>query len=144
MRSQNIEIHKLDAYSKDKVQLMIDGYVSVRCVDPIKACFSIAHCYEAIRVMASSSARTCVGKMTLQEILDNRSMISAKVQEDLVEDLRGWGFTIRTFEIKDVTAYSKKVQEALKKQINAEVASKEKHIQAESYYLSTMNKTDGE
>jgi regulator of protease activity HflC (stomatin/prohibitin superfamily) len=82
--------------------------------------------------MASSSARTCVGKMTLQEILDNRSMISAKVQEDLVEDLKTWGFSIRTFEIKEVTAHSRKVQEALKKQINAEVASKEAHIQADS------------
>lgn len=60
-------------------------------------------------------------------------MISAKVQEDLVEDLKGWGFTIRTFEVKDVTAKSRKVQEALKNQINAEVASKEKHIQADSY-----------
>lgn len=83
--------------------------------------------------MASSSARTCVGKMTLQEILDNRSMISAKVQEDLVEDLKTWGFTINMFEIKDLKPHSKKVNEALMKQINAEVASKEKHIQADSY-----------
>lgn len=131
-RSQNIEIHKLDAYSKDKVELEIDGYVSVRCVDPIKACFNIAHCFESIRVFAASSARTCVGKMTLQEILDNRSLISAKVQEDLQEDLKGWGFIIRSFEIKDIQPKNKKVRDALKSQINAEVSSKEKHINADS------------
>lgn len=132
-RSQNIDIHKLDAYSKDKVELEIDGQVAVRCVDPIKACFSVAHCFESIRVYASSSARTCVGKMTLQEILDNRSMVSAKVQEDLMEDLKTWGFNIRTFEIKDIQPKNKKVRDALKNQINAEVSSKEKHINADSY-----------
>jgi len=82
--------------------------------------------------MASSSARTCVGKMTLQEILDNRSMVAAKVQEDLVDDLKTWGFSIRTFEINELKPHNKKVNEALNKQINAEVASKEKHIKADS------------
>jgi len=75
---------------------------------------------------------TCVGKMTLQEILDNRSLISAKVQEDLQEDLKGWGFIIRSFEIKDIQPKNKKVRDALKSQINAEVSSKEKHINADS------------
>jgi len=71
--------------------------------------------------------------MTLQEILDNRSMVSAKVQEDLMEDLKTWGFNIRTFKIKDIQPKNKKVRDALKNQINAEVSSKEKHINADSY-----------
>jgi len=71
--------------------------------------------------------------MTLQEILDNRSMVSAKVQEDLMEDLKTWGFNIRTFEIKDIQPKNRKVRDALKNQINAEVSSKEKHINADSY-----------
>lgn len=113
-------------------------------MDPTKACFSVAHCLESIRIFATSSVRTFVGKMTFQEILDNRSAISAKVQEDLTEDLQNWGFTIRTFEIKELRPKSKSVENALKKQINAEVSSKEKTIQADSYYLSTKNKTDSE
>jgi len=76
--------------------------VAVKCTNPEKACFKVAHCLESIRVFAASSARTCIGKMTLQEILDNRSAISGKVQEELLDTLKGWGFTIRTFEIKDI------------------------------------------
>jgi len=60
-------------------------------------------------------------------------MVSAKVQEDLMEDLKTWGFNIRTFEIKDIQPKNKKVRDALKNQINAEVSSKEKHINADSY-----------
>jgi len=60
-------------------------------------------------------------------------MVSAKVQEDLMEDLKTWGFNIRTFEIKDIQPKNRKVRDALKNQINAEVSSKEKHINADSY-----------
>jgi len=132
MRSQIVEIPGLSAYSKDSVELEVDGYVAIRCVDAYKACFTVAHCIESIRVFASSSARTVVGKLTLQEILDNRSFVSAKVMEDMKEELKGWGFAIRSFEIKDIKPMDKRVRKALNNQINAQQNMKEIQINADS------------
>lgn len=101
-------------------------------MDANKACFSVAHCLESIRLFATSSARTVVGKMTLQDILDNRSVISAKVIEDMRDDLKTWGFNIRSFEINEIRPKDAKVRKALNNQINAQQDAKEKQILADS------------
>lgn len=114
------------------MEIILDGYASVRCVDPEKAVFAVANCLAAIRVFAQSSVRTAVGKMDLQEILDNRSLVSGKVQEDVRDDIAEWGFNITRFEIADLVAKDRRVNDALKKQITAEQESKEKKINADS------------
>lgn len=144
IRTQNIEIDRLEAFTKDKVEIQVNGYCSVRVFDPEKAVFEVANCIEAIRVFAQSSVRTACGKLDLQEILDNRAMISAKVQEDMKECLVDWGFAINKFEINDLNPRDHKVKVALNNQITAEQTAKEKRINAESYFLSTKNKTDAE
>lgn len=103
-------------------------------MDANKACFSVAHCLESIRLFATSSARTVVGKMTLQDILDNRSVISAKVIEDMRDDLKTWGFNIRSFEINEIKPKDSRVRKALNNQINAQQDAKEKQILADSKY----------
>lgn len=70
--------------------------------------------------------------MDLQEILDNRALISGKVQEDMSDDLKSWGFTITKFEISELQPKDKKVKFALNNQIIAEQDAKEKHINADS------------
>jgi len=70
--------------------------------------------------------------MELQEILDNRAVISAKVIEDTRETAMSWGFDVHRFEISELGARDQRVQRALKNQIQAEQESKEKFIQADS------------
>jgi len=70
--------------------------------------------------------------MDLQEILDNRSIISSKVEVDMKDELKEWGFNINKFEVSDLTPTDRKVSESLKLQITAEQDSKEKHINADS------------
>ena len=144
MRSQIIEVTNLSAYSKDSIELDLNAYAAIRCIDAKKACFSVAHCLESIRIFASSSARTVIGKMTLQEILDNRSMISSMVMEDIKDELRMWGFTIRSFEIKDLKARYSRVRNALNKQINAQQEAIEKQIKADAKFDSLKFKSDAE
>jgi len=112
--------------------------------DPEKAVFEVGNCKNAIRTFAMSSVRTACGKMDLQEILDNRSIISSKVEQDMKDDLKDWGFNINKFEINDLNPADSKVMNSLKLQITAEQDSKEKHINADSYFLSTKNKTDAD
>jgi len=100
--------------------------------DPEKAVFEVGNCKMAIRTFAMSSVRTACGKMDLQEILDNRSIISSKVEQDMKDDLKDWGFNINKFEISDLNPADRKVMESLKLQITAEQDSKEKHINADS------------
>jgi len=82
--------------------------------------------------------------MTLQEILNNRSIISAKVTEDMKDDLKTWGFSIRSFEIKDIKPSNLKVRTALSNQINAQQSAKEKEINADSDLVTNKIKYEGE
>lgn len=82
--------------------------------------------------------------MTLQEILNNRSIISAKVTEDMKDDLKTWGFSIRSFEIKDIKPSNLRVRTALSNQINAQQSAKEKEINADSDLVTNKIKYEGE
>lgn len=82
--------------------------------------------------------------MNLQDILENRSVISNKVKDELKEELYSWGFNINKFEISELNPKNRLVKEALKNQINAEQQSKETRITADSFYIQTQNQTDGE
>jgi len=127
-----IQVTDLTAFTKDKVELTIIGYCSVKVFDAEKAVFEVGNCKNAIRTFAMSSVRTAVGKMDLQEILDNRAIISSKVEQDMKDDLHDWGFNITKFEISDVNPTDTRVSQSLKLQITAEQDSKEKHINADS------------
>lgn len=118
--------------------------MSVKVVNAEKAAFNVQNCLSAIRVFAQSSVRTSIGKLELQEILDNRAVINEKVIADLKDEIEYWGFTVNRCEISSIEAKNARVKSSLNDQINAEQLSKEKHIQADSYYLSTKNKTDAE
>lgn len=60
------------------------------------------------------------------------------------EDLKSWGFTIRSFEIKDIKAADKRVRAALNDQINAQQNAKEKQINSDSDLASKKFKSDAE
>lgn len=80
----------------------------------------------------------------MQEILDNRNVINQKVISDIKEEIDCWGIGVTRCEISSIDPRNRRVKEALNDQINAEQISREKHIQADSYFDSTKNKTDAE
>jgi len=122
----------MSAFTKDKVEVIIDGYLTVKVIDSKKAVYGVARCIKAIRWFAQSSCRTAIGKMELQELLDNRSAVSNKVLEDVSDELKEWGFSISRFEIQDLTPKNTYIADALKNQINAEQTSKKMQIDADS------------
>lgn len=87
MRSLNISFNSLCAFTKDKVEILCDGYVSVKVFNPERAVFNVQNCLAAVRTFAQSSVRTSVGKLELQEILDNRGIINEKVIADLKDEI---------------------------------------------------------
>jgi len=92
----------------------------------------VQNCLNSIRIFAESSVRTAVGKLELQEILDNRQVINTKVLTDLKDEIMHWGFNIGRCELSSVEPVDQRVKKALNDQINAEQVSREKHIQADS------------
>lgn len=102
-------------------------------VNAEKAAFNVQNCISAIRILSQSSVRTSIGKLELQEILDNRAVINEKVLADLKDEIEYWGFNITRCEISSIEPRNAKVKSSLNDQINAEQLSKEKHIQADSY-----------
>lgn len=97
-----------------------------------KTCYKVQNCLYAISVFAQSSVRTACGKLELQEILDNRTVINQKVLNDLKDEIEKWGFSITRCEISSIEAKDRRIKEALNDQINAEQISREKHIQADA------------
>jgi len=114
------------------VEIAADGYVSVKVVNPEWSVYKVQNCLNAIRIFAESSLRTAIGKLDLQEILDNRQLINTKVINDLKEEIVEWGFMINRCELNSVEARDNRVKTALNDQINAEQTSKQKQIQADS------------
>lgn len=73
-----------------------------------------------------------MGKLSLQEILNQRSVINEKVISDLKEEIDEWGLVINNCGISNIEPTNKVVKQALNDQINAEQSALQTRINADS------------
>jgi len=83
---------------------------------------------------ATSSLRTAIGKMDLNDIFENRTGVTAKVMTDMGETLEEWGGKIARFEITDLLPTDREVRTALHKKATTEREKLEMTTMAEANY----------
>lgn len=139
-RGENLLLEQIVAQTSDKVEIMVDGLIQIKVEDPEKAIFQVTNATSAIKMFASSSLRTIIGKLSFDELNSSKDAVSKAVKNDLKKPLKGWGINMNGFSIKSLKPVNKKIVEVMKSQIDAEQNQKGTEKKADSDKMVKENK----
>jgi regulator of protease activity HflC (stomatin/prohibitin superfamily) len=102
IRTKTVDIPPQEAVTADSVTIKINAVLYYRIIDPMKAIVRVENYQVAVFQSAMTTLRNIVGQHYLDELLQNRDKINAKVQEIVDEITEPWGIAVERVELKDV------------------------------------------
>ena len=84
------------------VTVKVNAVLYYRILDPVKAINKVENYQVAVYQTALTTLRNVVGQNILDDVLQNRDKVNARVQEIVDEITEPWGVVIERVEMKDV------------------------------------------
>ncbi|GLX83450.1 SPFH domain-containing protein [Thalassotalea eurytherma] len=119
LKEETINVPPQECFSRDEVNVEVDGVIYIQVVDPIKASYGITDYRFAATQLAQTTTRSVIGTLDLDRTFEERDVISAKVVEVLDRAGESWGVRVHRYEIKNI-APPLTVKNAMELQVNAE------------------------
>lgn len=130
MRTITLDVPAQEAITQDNVTVRVNAVVYFRVVDPVAAVIRIEDFRRATWQIAQTSLRNVIGQSALDQLLQDRESINARLQHIIDEATEPWGVKVSIVEIKDVELNSQMVR-AMARQAEAERERRAKIIHAE-------------
>lgn len=143
LKEETIDVPPQDCFSKDEVNVEVDGVIYISVSDPVKATYGITDYRFAATQLAQTTTRSVIGTLDLDKTFEEREMISAKVVETLTAAGESWGITVHRYEIKNIKP-PKTVQVAMEKQVTAERERRAIFAKSEGEKQSRINTSEGQ
>jgi len=83
LKERMLRVEPQMCWTKDNVQVFINGNVFVQVEDPVKASYAVEQPYSMIYQMAFSTMRAEVGLLELDELLNNRDQINDAISTSI-------------------------------------------------------------
>ncbi len=119
MRTQTLDVPRQEAITRDNSPVTADAVVYIKVMDAKKAFLEVDNYKEAVSNLAQTTLRAVLGDMELDDTLNKRQEINAKIREELDEPTDEWGIRVESVEVREVNP-SKDVQQAMEQQTAAE------------------------
>ncbi len=114
-----LDIDQQEVITKDNAVILTNAVAFIRVTDPKRALYGIEDFKLAIQNLITTTLRSIIGEMKLDEALSNRDVIKTRLKEQIIDDVIDWGITVKSVEIQDITP-SGSMQEAMEQQAAAE------------------------
>ena len=124
VRIKTVDVPAQEAITKDNIPVSINAVIYYQVSDPQRAILDVENFYYAVSQLAQITMRNLVGTVTLEELLRDRSSISAAIKTIVDEATDPWGIKVGNVDLKDIT-----IPENLKRTI-AKVAEAERERKA--------------
>jgi regulator of protease activity HflC (stomatin/prohibitin superfamily) len=108
-----------DAITADNVLVQVETSVFYRITQPEKTVYRIRDVDAAIATTVAGIVRAEIGKMELDEVQSNRSMLISTIKEAVEEAVDNWGIEVTRAELLDVNL-DQATRDAMLQQLNAE------------------------
>ncbi|KAJ0968537.1 hypothetical protein J5N97_025454 [Dioscorea zingiberensis] len=118
------------AFTKDKVDIRINGILFIKVVDPIRASYEVENPIDAIIQLARTTLRSHLVKMTLLEILVEMNAADKNIVKSINEAASDWGLQCIRLQIRDISA-PPGVKEAMEIEVVAEITSRTQLLKLE-------------
>lgn len=119
------------ALTADLVPVNVDAILFWMVWDTKRACLEVKNYPKAVLRSAQTAMRDVIGRMNLADMSVRRKQIDRELEEALSEKCEGWGITVVSVEIRDITI-PQALQDALSKEAQAERERNARVILAEA------------
>ncbi|WP_281195627.1 SPFH domain-containing protein, partial [Halorubrum sp. F4] len=119
MRTQTLDVPRQEAITRDNSPVTADAVVYIKVMDAKKAFLEVDNYKNAVSNLAQTTLRAVLGDMELDDTLNKRQEINAKIRKELDEPTDEWGIRVESVEVREVNP-SKDVQQAMEQQTSAE------------------------
>ena len=143
LKEETIDVPPQECFSKDEVNVEVDGVIYIQVVDAVKASYGITDYRFAAMQLAQTTTRSVIGTLELDRTFEERDIISAKVVEVLDKAGESWGIRVHRYEIKNITPPIT-VRNAMEMQVNAERERRAILAKSLGDKASRINRSEGQ
>ena len=128
--------------TKDNALVDIDFVVYMRVVDAEAAVININNYIRAVRNMATTTLRSVIGDITVEEVLSQRETINQRLQVKLSNETARWGVEVKAVEIREITPQAD-IQMAMTRLLTADRTKRSEITESEGQRQSAINVAEG-
>ncbi|WP_119818492.1 SPFH domain-containing protein [Halalkaliarchaeum desulfuricum] len=143
MRTQTLDVPRQEAITRDNSPVTADAVVYIKVMDAKKAFLEVDNYKKAVSNLAQTTLRAVLGDMELDDTLNKRQEINAKIRTELDEPTDEWGIRVESVEVREVNP-SKDVQQAMEQQTSAERRRRAMILEAQGERRSAVEKAEGD
>jgi regulator of protease activity HflC (stomatin/prohibitin superfamily) len=143
MRTQTLDVPRQEAITRDNSPVTADAVVYIKVMDAKKAFLEVDDYKKAVSNLAQTTLRAVLGDMELDDTLNKRQEINAKIRRELDEPTDEWGIRVESVEVREVNP-SKDVQQAMEQQTSAERRRRAMILEAQGERRSAVEKAEGD
>ena len=143
MRTQTLDVPRQEAITRDNSPVTADAVVYIKVMDAKKAFLEADNYKKAVSNLAQTTLRAVLGDMELDDTLNKRQEINAKIRKELDEPTDEWGIRVESVEVREVNP-SKDVQQAMEQQTSAERRRRAMILEAQGERRSAVEQAEGD
>ena len=143
LKEQVADFDPQPVITKDNVTMQIDTVIYFQITDPKLYTYGVEYPMSAIENLTATTLRNIIGELELDQSLTSRDTINAKMRSILDEATDPWGIKVNRVELKNILP-PREIQNAMEKQMKAELERRESILQAEGEKASKILVAEGE
>jgi regulator of protease activity HflC (stomatin/prohibitin superfamily) len=143
MRTQTLDVPRQEAITRDNSPVTADAVVYIKVMDAKKAFLEVDNYERAVSNLAQTTLRAVLGDMELDDTLNKRGEINARIRKELDEPTDEWGVRVESVEVREVNP-SKDVQQAMEQQTSAERRRRAMILEAQGERRSAIEEAEGD
>lgn len=137
-----LDIPGQEVITKDNAVIHTNAITFIRVTNPADAIYGVENFKLAIQQLVMTTLRSILGEMNLDEALSSREHIKTKLKDQIIDDVAGWGVTVKSVEIQDI-APSTSMQASMERQAAAERERRAVETMAEGTKNAMILEADG-
>ncbi len=142
LKEMAVDVPEQSAITRDNVTLVMDGILYVRIIDPVAASYGVNDPVYALSLLAQTTMRSEIGKLTLDKTFEEREQLNANIVTSINQAAQTWGIQCMRYEIKNITPPSS-VLKAMELQVAADRQKRALILESEGKRQSQINIAEG-
>ena len=142
LKEMAVDVPEQAGITRDNVTLSLDGVLYVRIIDPVAASYGVNDPIYAVQLLAQTTMRSEIGKLTLDKTFEERETLNANIVTAINQAAQSWGIQCMRYEIKNITPPNS-VLKAMELQVAADRQKRALILESEGKMQAQINSAEG-
>jgi len=91
LKEMAVDVPEQAGITRDNVTLNLDGVLYLRIMDPVAASYGVSDPIYAVQLLAQTTMRSEIGKLTLDKTFEEREALNANIVTAINQAAESWG-----------------------------------------------------